>query len=160
MSEQQKYLNIGTAEHPVTVWWAAKQADRVHVTTGDPRFTDENGEHAGLRIVFSANPRSADYNPSNFNRVARALAAADIPSPAPVPLHPRHLRNRPDVITTVTSQQTADKAAATQDAEDAAIADTANLADTTTDPAEFGWAACPRCASIVIDLDHHVCPAP
>jgi hypothetical protein len=43
-------------------------------------------------------PRSLDYNPATFNRLARALYTKDVPAPAEVPLHPRHLRYRDAVI--------------------------------------------------------------
>lgn len=153
MSEQnQKYLNIGTPEHPVTVWWSDTQPDRVHVTTGSPQFSDENGGKFGLRIVFSSNPKSADYNPGNFNRVARALRDAGIPAPAEVEVHPRHLRYRPQII--------ADAAAAAAAAETPLPKiESRESAETVTDPAEFGWAACEKCGCVVVSLEVHTCVA-
>lgn len=147
-----KYLVIGTKDHPVTIWWAPAQPDRVHLTTGDPRFTDEHGGRAGLRVVFSSNPRSADYNPGNFNRIARALAEAGIPAPDEVPLHQRHLRSRDQVIKELDQQAAADQ-------ETAAVAATAQQAGaaSVSDPAEFGWATCPQCFCVVVSLDQHQC---
>lgn len=157
MSEQ-KYLNIGNAEHPVTVWWSSTQADRVHVTTGDPQFTDENGERAGLRIVFSSNPRSADYNPGNFNRVARALDAVGIAAPATVAVHQRHLRSRNQVIAEAAAESAhAEASAALGDVAEqtqSVVMSTASGA-TVADPAEYGWAACPICSALVVDLEAH-----
>lgn len=155
----QTYLNIGTPQEPVTIWWA-KDSDptRIHLTTGDPRFADENGSRLGLRVVFSSNPRSADYNPGNFNRCARALADAGIDAPNLVPVHPRHLKQRSGVIAELAAQ---DAAAAA----DTALADVAGGTDaaglttasgvTVADPAEYGWATCPTCWSVVVDLDAH-----
>lgn len=68
------------------------------MATNDPLFTDEQGDRPGIRVVFSSNPRSADYNPATFNRLARALDAAGVAAPSPVPVHPRHLRHRDGVI--------------------------------------------------------------
>jgi hypothetical protein len=155
----QTYLNIGTPKEPVTIWWA-KDSDptRIHLTTGDPRFTDENGGRLGLRVVFSSNPRSADYNPGNFNRCARALADAGIAAPDLVPVHPRHLKQRSGVI----AELAAEEAAAAADTALGDVADSTAPASLSTasgasiaDPAEYGWATCPICWSIVVDLDAH-----
>ena len=147
-----KYLVIGGPEHPMTIWWAAHQPDRVHLTTGDPRFTDESGGRAGLRVVFSSNPRSADYNPGNFNRIARALAEAGIAAPEEVPVHQRHLRSRDQVIKDLDQQATAQQEATAV----AAVSKQVGGA-TVSDPAEFGWATCPQCFCVVVSLDQHNC---
>jgi hypothetical protein len=98
----ETYLTIGDdPAHKITVWWQESQPDRVHVTTGDPRFVDGEGGKPGLRVVISSNPKSADYNPSNFNRVARALRDAGISAPDDVPLHRRHIAERHAVIASV-----------------------------------------------------------
>lgn len=154
----QKYLNIGNADHPVTVWWSPTQPDRVHVTTSDTQFTDENGEKAGLRVVFSSNPRSADYNPGNFNRVARALEGADIPAPSPVPMHPRHLRSRSQVIAEAAAEGAhAEATAALGQIADALSSSTMATSSgvTVQDPAEFGWSVCQACSAVVVDLQLH-----
>jgi hypothetical protein len=159
MAEQTpKYLSIGNADHPVTVWWAPQETDRVHLTTGDPRFTDEAGGRLGLQVVFSSNPKSADYNPGNFNRVARALADAGIPAPPEVPVHRRHLRYRSQVMADVAAAETA-TSAAEQLGEEAIPEAGAPGAAGQTDPAEFGWGACDKCKAVVVDLEGHVCAA-
>jgi hypothetical protein len=89
--------------HPINLWWYASQPDRVHLILSDARFTDAAGQKPGLRLVFSSNPRSADYAPSNFNRAIRLLRAAGRPAPVhDAEEHPRHLRYRDAVIATVT----------------------------------------------------------
>lgn len=80
-------------------WWDEKQPDRIHITNSDDRFLDDHGVKPGLRIVFSSNPRSADYNPNGYNRVARALRAVGAPAPAEdVPLRSRKLKDRTEKI--------------------------------------------------------------
>lgn len=85
--------------HNINLWWADSQPDRIHLVFADPRMHDGNGEKPGLRIVFSSNPKSADYSPANFNRCARLLREQDLPAPSQdVEEHPRHLRYRDKVI--------------------------------------------------------------
>ncbi|MFJ1758858.1 hypothetical protein ACIOD2_00995 [Amycolatopsis sp. NPDC088138] len=48
--------------------------------------------------MFNANPRSADYSPANFNRLARYLRQQGKPAPAEAALHTRQLARRDDVI--------------------------------------------------------------
>ena len=76
------------------VWWQARDPERIHLTTDRADIADENGEKAGLRIVFSSNPRSADYNPGNFNRIARWLRDHGKSAPDEVPMGPRRLQDR------------------------------------------------------------------
>lgn len=86
------YLKV---DKTVTIWWDSKQPTRIHYTTNDPRFADAAGEKPGIRIVFSSDPKSADFNPNNFNRCARALRAAGKPAPPrDVPEGSRRLRDR------------------------------------------------------------------
>lgn len=58
----------------VTMHQDTTDPERVRMYIDDHRFTDANGEHPGIQVVFSAKPHSADYNPNNFNRVYTALA--------------------------------------------------------------------------------------
>jgi hypothetical protein len=76
------------------VWWQEKEPERIHLTTDRPDISDEDGQKAGLRIVFSSNPASADYNPGNFNRMARWLRQHGKSAPDEVPLGSRLLRDR------------------------------------------------------------------
>lgn len=76
------------------VWWHPDQPDRIHLGTHRSDITDENGEKPGLRIVFSSNPDSADYNPGNFNRIARWLKDNGKSAPEPVEKKSRRLRDR------------------------------------------------------------------
>jgi hypothetical protein len=62
-------------------------------TTGSTR--SDAGEKPGLRIVFSSKPKSADYNPGNFNRISRWLADNEKPAPPLVEKGSRRLRDRP-----------------------------------------------------------------
>ncbi|HEX5512440.1 MAG TPA: hypothetical protein VFX41_12055 [Actinomycetales bacterium] len=100
------YLDLADTQtgggHPINLWWTASQPDRIHLVLTDPRLLDGNGEKPGLRLVLSANPKSADYSPANFNRCARLLRSLEMPAPEhDVPEHPRHLRYRDHVIDTV-----------------------------------------------------------
>lgn len=109
-------------------FWHASQPDRMHLAIDDARFVDENGEKPGIRIVFSSNPASADYNPANFNRLARALREQGAPAPAEdVPVASRKLK---------------DRIAVTPPAKQGSVAD-------------CGWSECPTCKSIVTDLAGH-----
>jgi len=132
----EKFLKL----NDVTVWWAAHQPDRVHVTSGDPQFTDENGEKPGLRIVFSSNPKSADYNPGSFNRVARALADADIAAPPLVEVRPRHLRYRDAIITE------AEKEVPSTFVEEPAVPMGASMLR------KMGLDVCPECGAVVASM--------
>ena len=79
----------------VTIWWDSSQPTRMHYTVNDPRFTDAAGERPGIRVVFSSDPKSADYNPNNINRCARALREEGKPAPKhDVPESSRRLRDR------------------------------------------------------------------
>jgi len=93
MSEQPEISS------PITYFWDPSEPDRIHLWIKDERFTDSEGERPGIWNVYSINPRSADYSPSNFNRVARALRAEERPAPAgDAPELDRRLRNRQRLI--------------------------------------------------------------
>ena len=96
--EKSSQLTLGDESHKITVSWSSKAPRRVLLATSDPRFTDENGEKPGLRTVFSANPKSADYDPAQFNRIARALRQAGLDAPDEVPVRPRQIKQRRSVI--------------------------------------------------------------
>lgn len=91
------YATLGDDRNPVNVWYD-EGTQSIHLTCSDPRLTDEHGQKPGFRTVFNANPRSADYSPANFNRLARYLRQQGKPAPDEAPLHPRHLAQRGDVI--------------------------------------------------------------
>jgi hypothetical protein len=98
-SKPAKFITVGdTVGHPFKIFWHPGQPDRIHMATNDPAFVDEAGGKPGIRVVFSSNPRSVDYNPSTFNRLARALKAAGAEAPVEVPVHRRHLRYRDAVM--------------------------------------------------------------
>ncbi len=78
-----------------SVWWHEDTPDRIRMATSDPAIRGEDGDKPGLQVVFSSNPRSADYHPANFNRLARWLAAQGEPAPEPVPVADRQLGRRP-----------------------------------------------------------------
>lgn len=78
----------------LNVWWNANDPDRIHLATNRDDIVDDDGEKPGLRIVVSSNPGSADYNPGNFNRLARWLDANGKAAPATVPKASRRLKDR------------------------------------------------------------------
>ena len=123
--EPKTYLTIDG----FSAFWHDSQPDRIHLATKDPRFVDEHGTKPGIRIVFSANPASADYNPANFNRVARALREAGAPAPNDAPIASRKLKDRP----AASKPRQAAQAVLGED-----------------------WRECPTCMSIVTDLDAHI----
>lgn len=125
-SNDKTYLTVDG----FSAFWHHSQPDRIHLATKDPRFIDENGEKPGIRIVFSSNPASADYNPANFNRIARALRAIGAPAPDDVPVASRKLKDRGGVVPP--------KKGMTTGALD-----------------QLGWSECPTCKSVVTDLDAH-----
>ena len=95
-SKSANFITVGDkAGHPFNIFWHPGQPDRIHMATSDAAFVDEAGGKPGIRVVFSSNPRSADYHPANFNRLARWLAAQGEPAPDPVPVADRQLGRRP-----------------------------------------------------------------
>lgn len=132
------YVRVGSEKDPFEVWYSAED-NTIHLTCNDKRLTDENGQKPGFRVVFSANPRSADYNPGLFNRFARLLRAQDKPAPAEdAPLMSRRLDQRRKVI-----------------ADLAAVAVTAEPLGKAADPKAFGWDMCPTCSAVVVNLPKH-----
>lgn len=79
----------------LNVWWNPSDPERIHLATNRTDIVDDAGEKPGLRIVFSSNPKSADYNPGNFNRISRWLADNEKPAPPLVEKGSRRLRDRP-----------------------------------------------------------------
>lgn len=77
----------------VTVWWQAKQPNEIHFTVNDNDFWHAD-TGPGLRVVFSSNPKSANYHPGNFNRCARVLKKYGKSAPDEVPEGPRRLDKR------------------------------------------------------------------
>ena len=77
------------------VWWHEDTPDRIRLATNNADIVGEDGEKPGLQIVFSSNPRSADYHPANFNRMARWLELAGEPHPDPAVVADRQLDRRP-----------------------------------------------------------------
>lgn len=109
----------------------------ISLVTDDPRLTDENGQRSGFRVTFNGNPKSADYSPANLNRLARFLRAQGKPAPVEdAPIKPRQLNRRQQVIAEL-------------------AAENMNPTGKPADPAVFGWATCPSCTAVVVDLDRH-----
>jgi hypothetical protein len=52
----------------LSVWF---EDNSVRLATDDRRFVADDGQTSGLQIVFSADPRSADYHPLNYNAMVR-----------------------------------------------------------------------------------------
>jgi hypothetical protein len=128
------FARLGTEDDPVHVWYE-KDTGSIHLSCNDRRLTDEDGGKPGFRAAFNANPRSADYNPANFNRLARFLREQGRPAPDEAPIKPRHLNRRPQVIAELTAETRAPGRPA--------------------DPSVFGWSVCPACSAVVVDLDEH-----
>jgi hypothetical protein len=83
-----------------TVWWDPdSNSDRIRLLSGDPRFTIEGGTGPGLQFAVSGNRAHADYNPRQFNRLARFLQDQGLPAPAEVPIESRRLHDRLDLLT-------------------------------------------------------------
>ena len=82
------------APGPFEVLWFPDQPDEIHLVTGDPTFTDANGERPGLWITFSRNPKSANWHPAYWNRCVRALRAAALDHPNEIEEHNRRLDKR------------------------------------------------------------------
>jgi hypothetical protein len=98
-SQPQNGLVSPVTDAEITYYWDPDEPERIHLWIKNSRFTDANGEHIGIWNVYSANPKSADYSPSNFNRVARALRVEGRPAPEhDAPEHDRRLRSRPKLI--------------------------------------------------------------
>ena len=105
----KKFITAGDGGHAFNIFWHPGQRDRIHLATNDPTFTDESGGRPGIRVAFSRNPRSADYNPATFNRLARAPRDAGADAPAEVPIHRRHLRYRDAVIGQIGAAEVSDE---------------------------------------------------
>lgn len=76
------------------IWWTANQPHEIHMVSSDPIFNSADGKHPGLWTTYSSKPKSANFHPQNFNRLARALKDKGLPAPAEVPEHDRRLNMR------------------------------------------------------------------
>jgi hypothetical protein len=63
----------------LTIWWEPKRPDVIKICLSDRRFVDDEGGRAGLGIPVKRSDRN------NWNRLARALAAAGQLAPPLVP---------------------------------------------------------------------------
>jgi hypothetical protein len=63
----------------ITIWWEPRNPNVIKLCTGDPRFVNDEGGRPGLWISIKRTDRN------NWNRLARALAAAGQPAPPLVP---------------------------------------------------------------------------
>lgn len=75
-SEKGDYVHLTN----VKVWWVPGQPDEIHLTPDDPDLHHPQ-TGPGMRVVFSTNPRSANYHPANFNRCAAILRQYEKPAP-------------------------------------------------------------------------------
>ena len=90
--QQGQYLDVTFRIYMRTP--SSNEPIRFILGTGDTRFYDANGEKPGLMHQVSPDPVSADYDPSDYNRIARAYRDAGFAYPDEVPLARRHLRSR------------------------------------------------------------------
>jgi len=99
-SEKKATMTHVNTNINVTIWWDRNSApERIRLLTGDPRFTIEGDTGPGLQFPASCNPAHADYNPRQFNRLARFLQDQGLPAPGEVPIESRYLRDRLDLLT-------------------------------------------------------------
>ena len=66
------------------IFWHSTDPTKILLATDDAVFTGDDAG-AGLKIAFSSNPDSRDYNPRYFNRCVRLLEAEGKQAPAQVP---------------------------------------------------------------------------
>lgn len=90
--------STGFYTDPFHLWWRPSQPNEIHLVTSETIFNTNAGDHPGLWVTFSCNPKSANYHPQNFNRAARALKAKGLPHPAETPEHDRRLNHRAALI--------------------------------------------------------------
>ena len=76
------------------VWWRPNQPHEIHLVSSDSVFNSPNEQRPGLWVTFSCNPKSANYHPQNFNRLARALEKNGLGHPPEVAEHDRRLNLR------------------------------------------------------------------
>lgn len=126
---------LGSEQYPVKVWYDPS-TESISILCDDPRLTDENGNANGLRVSVNGNGKSADYNPAVQNRLARFLRLVGKVAPADVPIKKRQLSLRPQVIAELTAESTTKIGRAAK-------------------PEAMGWAMCPTCTAVVVDLDVH-----
>ena len=61
----------------LTIWWEPKRPNVIKICAADPRFVNDEGRKPGLWIPI----RRCQRDRNNWNRLARALAAAGQPAP-------------------------------------------------------------------------------
>lgn len=83
------YLKLG-----FQAWWSDRTPEIIHLTCNEQGITDALGTKPGLRVEISSNPRSANYHPGNFNRLARWLREHGKTAPADCLLGDRRLSAR------------------------------------------------------------------
>lgn len=76
------------------VLWLPDDPGRIRFCVAASGFADIDGAKPGMVLVWSSNPKSADYNPRYFNRGSRYLAAKGLPHPNEVPERSRRLSAR------------------------------------------------------------------
>lgn len=86
-SETGEYVRLSD----VKAWW---DGEAMHLTINDPDLSGLSGKD-GFRVRFNANPKSADYNPANLNRLAAVLRKHGKSAPeSKVEERPRRLDKR------------------------------------------------------------------
>lgn len=76
------------------VWWRPDDPTEIFMTLVTPKLTDENKQRPGMWNTYSTNWRSANYDPANFNRLARFLADNNLAAPPQVEVGSRRLSVR------------------------------------------------------------------
>lgn len=87
------------------VWWDGR-SNEIHLTINDPDL-HLPGSQPGARVIFSANPKSANYHPRNYNLFARLLRQYDKLAPEhDVKEGPRRLDKRHTLYSTLHADKT------------------------------------------------------
>jgi len=75
--------------------WAPRPppAGSASTPTRQEMVNEAGGQH-GFWTTFSTNPKSANYDPANFNRLSRWLESPGIEAPPQVPVGSRRLGTR------------------------------------------------------------------
>lgn len=79
------------------VWWDPADPTRIRCALHSGEITDAAGERGGLSWTASSNLASADYQPNNFNRLARLLRSRGKEAPDEVEELPRQLARRTEL---------------------------------------------------------------
>jgi hypothetical protein len=94
----QKLLKLSSvgaiAPEKPNIWWVRDRPSEIYMTMTTKAMVNEHGGQHGFWTTFSTNLKSANYDPANFNRLARWLESQGIDAPPQVPVGSRRLGTR------------------------------------------------------------------